>query len=475
MDRTSARAVADLVGDPSGDGRPLHVALSEQIKVCVGDGRLPIGVRLPAERELAAALGISRATVTAAYGRLRQAGWSTARQGAGTWTSLPRARSNHGPWVPAPVDEGVIDMAHAAPSAPPQVAGAFAAAVEQLPRLLPGHGYHPGGLLELRARVAERYTARGLPTTPEQVLVTAGALHGVHVAMQSLIGRGQRLLIDHPTYPNSIDAARFLGVRATPVALDAEDPHGWLTRLERTLNEMRPAGAYLMPDFHNPTGLLLDDDQRARLGKALVRAGATAIVDETLVELALDVAPGRPLSASAPSVAVGSMSKAFWGGLRVGWLRADAALVEKLTTVLTTSHMSGPVLEQLAACALLDEAETALVEHRERLRERREVLREELARHLPDWCVPNPPGGLVLWCQLPARRSTRLVQEAAERGLLLAAGPRFGTGHAFEDRLRLPFSSAPDVLRRAVQVLADADAAACTPARATAPAARLVV
>jgi hypothetical protein len=66
----------------------------------------------------------------------------------------------------------------------------------------------------------------------------------------------------------------------------------------------------------------------------------------------------------------------------------------------------------------------------------------------------------VLWCRLPSPRSTRLVQEAQARGLRLVAGPRFGTGHAFEDRLRLPYALPPDVLRRAVAVLAEADAAA---------------
>ena len=165
--------VLDLVGDLADARPPLYVALADRLRLLVGDGRLPIGSRLPAERELAAALHLSRATVAAAYARLRDQGWADARQGAGTWTRLPAGphRAAGCPRRPAP---GVIDLAHAAPAAPPQVPAAFAAALDDLPRLLPGHGYHPQGLPELRARVAERYTERGLPTTAEQVLITSG-------------------------------------------------------------------------------------------------------------------------------------------------------------------------------------------------------------------------------------------------------------------------------------------------------------
>ena len=94
------------------------------------------------------------------------------------------------------------------------------------------------------------------------------------------------------------------------------------------------------------------------------------------------------------------------------------------------------------------------------LRERRAVLRSELQRRLPTWDVPEPAGGLVLWCRLPSTRSRALVAAAERLGLRLAAGPVFGTGHALDDRLRVPFTQPPDVLRTAVALLARADAEA---------------
>jgi DNA-binding transcriptional MocR family regulator len=219
MGGTSSRRLADLLGGIADDRRPRYAALASRIRVLTADGRLPVGARLPAERDLAAAVGFSRATVRAAYARLREDGWATARQGAGTWTALP-AGPSRGVWVPAPADEGIIDLAHAAPSAPPEVPAAFAAALDDLPRLLPRHGYHPVGLPDLRARIAERYSRRGLPTTPEQVLVTEGALHAVTVAFQSVLRRGQRLLIEHPTYPNALDRRLLAGPLPSPSAPD---------------------------------------------------------------------------------------------------------------------------------------------------------------------------------------------------------------------------------------------------------------
>ena len=196
MSAPSAARLGELVGRFGDERPPLYAALAGRLRLLVADGRLPVGTRLPPERDLAAVLHVSRATVTAAYGRLREDGWADARQGSGTWTRLP-AGPELGSWVPAPAEQGVIDLAHAAPAAPPQVSAAFAAGLEDLPRLLPSHGYAPLGLPELRARIADRFTARGLPTTPEQVLVTGGALHATAIALSVLAGPGDGVLVEH--------------------------------------------------------------------------------------------------------------------------------------------------------------------------------------------------------------------------------------------------------------------------------------
>ena len=190
----------------------------------------------------------------------------------------------------------------------------------------------------------------------------------------------------------------------------------------------------------------------------LRRAGTTAVVDETFAELWLDAPAPPPLAAFGDGhLSVGSLSKTSWGGLRIGWVRADVEMVQRLTTVAVRSTMAGPVVEQLAACALLDGLPESLAELRSQLRERRAALIDELRTRLPAWHVPEPAGGLVLWCGLPSARSRTLVAAAEAHGVRLAAGPLFGTGHALDDRLRLPYTHPPDVLRSAVRLLALAD------------------
>jgi DNA-binding transcriptional MocR family regulator len=452
----TALQLAALVGELTSERLPRYAALAARIRLLVADGRLAVGIRLPPERELATVLQLSRATVTAAYRRLRDDGWAGARHGAGTWTSLP-AGPAHGAWVAAPPAAGVVDLTHAAPAAPPEIAKAFTAALCDLPRLLPGHGYYPAGLPELRARIAERYTKRGLATAPEQILITAGAQHGITIALAVLVDPGDRVLVEHPSYPNALDAIRARGARTIPVTVDAADPAAVAADVQRVARQTSPRLAYLMPDFQNPTGLLLDDKQRGRLAAGLHRSGVVALVDETFVELGLDVSPAPPYAAFARgdrAVTVGTLSKSFWAGLRVGWLRAEAALVQRLTAAAAHGQMSGPVLEQLAACHLLDAAETTLRAHRDRLRAQRDALISALGAALPCWQVPVPPGGMVLWCGLPAPISNTLVGAAEQRGLRLTAGPRFGTGHAFADRLRLPYAQPVDILQRAVKILA---------------------
>lgn len=450
-----AARLAAMLGGLGDERPPLYAALTARLRLLVADGRVPVGTRLPPERELALVLHVSRATVTAAYGRLREDGWAAARQGAGTWTRLP-AGPDLGAWVPGPAEPGLIDLAHAAPPAPPQVSAALAGALQDLPRLLPGHGYSPYGLPELRAGIAARFTARGLATTPEQVLVTGGALHAVSIALAALGSAGDRILVEHPTYPNSLDAAAGLGLVPVPVAVSASRPEAVARDLHRAARQARPRLAYLMPDFSNPTGLLLDATQRQQLAVGLEQCGVVAIVDETLAELGLGGPAPPPLASFVRpdlSVTVGSMSKTFWGGLRIGWLRAEQDVIAQCARVLGRTQLALPVLDQLAACRLLEQADEVLVPHRAALRRQRDALVRALAQELPDWEVHLPAGGLVLWCRLPRGSSSALAAAAHEHGLRLAAGPRFGTGSAFDDHLRLPYTAAPEVLDEAVRRL----------------------
>lgn len=456
--RLGPTSLIRLLGAWRGDRPgPAYRQLADSLRLLILDGRLPLDVVLPGERELAQALEISRTTVTAAFAHLRDEGFLDRRQGAGARTRLPSGPGERGAASVSGVGvDGILDMTSAAPPASDRVHPAYAAALSQLPAHLPNHGYATLGLVELREVVAARYSRRGLPTQVDQIMITNGAQHGLALLLRLLAGPGDRVVIDHPTYPHAIDAIERASCRAVPVGLPAED---WdVEGLAAALRQSAPRLAYLIPEFHNPTGRWMSSAARSAIAAAAARARTTLVFDETLIDLWLD-RPEAPYAfddAGAELVRLGSMGKSFWGGLRLGWIRADAQIIQALALRRASIDLGSPLLEQLAACHLLADDEPALGERRDLLRHRRDHLLRLVRTRLPDWRVRSPPGGLSLWAELPAPVSSALAATSERFGVRLAAGPRFGVDGAFERFVRLPYTLSPGDLDQAIDRLAEA-------------------
>ncbi|MET0967309.1 MAG: aminotransferase class I/II-fold pyridoxal phosphate-dependent enzyme, partial [Nakamurella sp.] len=288
--------------------RPAYQVLADRIRDAVLDGRLAVATGLPSERELAAGLSLSRTTVGAAYALLREQGWLQSKRGSGSTLQLPKSAADAGihgrsPAEPSPVtpfgpggifgwqvgigwradqsrpaeqdpndpdDFGVIDLTTASLPAPAEpVAKAVASAAAELTRYLPTDGYHPFGLPVLRQAIAERYAAAGVPTSAEQILVTSGAQHAFTLILGELSAAGDRVLVECPTYPVVLDALRARRRTAAPVGLadprraDDHPESAWDIELfSATLRQTAPRLGYLIPEFQNPTGALMDTETR---------------------------------------------------------------------------------------------------------------------------------------------------------------------------------------------------------------------
>lgn len=452
----SALRVATLVGDF--DRQPAYAGLAEALTLLIGDGRIGLGTRLPSERELTEALGVSRTTVTRAYAELRDAGYAEARRGSGTFTRVPggRARAHDRALLPRPGDGDAIDLNCAAASAPPGLAAAYAEAAAELPAYLGGHGYFPAGLPRLQQAIAATYDARGLPTDPDQIMVTPGALSAASIVAQAMTGPGDRVLVESPVYPNATQAIRHSGARLTGSPVD---PDGWdLDAVGAALRQSAPKLAYLIPDFQNPTGHVMTDAQRAEYATHLRRTRTVAVVDEAHQALALEgQAMPRPFAAfAADTITIGSASKSFWGGLRLGWIRSPAGVMDRLTRARVGMDLGAPVLEQLVLARLLADAEPVLAEHRRRLREQRDRLATAVATHLPEWRFRLPAGGLTLWLELPGPLGTAVTAEAERLGVIIAPGPVFAAEGGLDRFVRIPWTRPGDELEEAVRRLATA-------------------
>ncbi|MFD9165417.1 PLP-dependent aminotransferase family protein [Streptomyces sp. NPDC059558] len=448
--------------------RPGYRALADAVRTLILDGRVALHVRLPAERELAEAVGASRATVTGAYDLLRESGYVRSRRGSGTWTELPEGHRPVGAHAllgaggySADGDPGV-DLAIAAMGAPEAgLADALARAAARLPALARTPGYHPFGLPDLRSAVADRFTRRGLPTRPEQILVTAGAQQAFALIVSLLCRPGDRVVTENPTYANALDALRHARLRTGSIAVSDT---GWdMGIAESTLRQTVPRLAYVIPDFQNPTGALMPPEQRLRLLAATRATGTWLVVDETIADIALDVTAPAPLASLAPRggadhvITIGSLSKTHWGGLRVGWIRATAKMITELTAVRVSADMTGSVLDQLVALPLLDGMDAALPARLAQLRIQRAALVQSLQRHTPEWSWQIPPGGLSLWVDLGEPVSSALAERAVAAGVHIGRGARFGVDPGtFEHRLRIPYTLPADRLDEGIRRLAAA-------------------
>ncbi|MCK5891131.1 MAG: PLP-dependent aminotransferase family protein [Aeromicrobium sp.] len=447
----SARRLAAVIGELDDDG-PAYLEISDRIRVAAMDGRLADGARLPSERELASALGVSRTTTTRVYAELRDAGLVESRRGSGSTIALPMQASSASTLIGMHSDTDTLAFTYSAPVGPPGMARAFERACEKLPGLLATSGYLPDGLPVLRELLAQYYSDRGLPTDPGQIIVTSGAMGAISLLARTLLSRGDRVMVEGSSYPHAHDALVAAGGRlsALPVGDSPWDTEAMTT----TLAAGRHALAYLIPDFHNPTAAVMSGEERERWAHELRRHGVTAIIDESMREVNLDGIDLPPsLAALDPSaVVLGSSSKPFWGGLRVGWMRVPRHLVMSLVQARMIDDLSSSAFDQMVFAELLTDGGQTAAAGRAALRTGRDHLLAELATHVPEISAPCPAGGLNLWVTLPGRLSTRLCAAAERRGLLLTPGPRFFSqgGTAGERHLRLPYAHSPERLTEGV-------------------------
>ena len=446
--------LAVLAGWQGGEG-PLHDQLRRALASAIDRAEVAPGQRLPPERTLARRLGISRTTVVAAFAALRREGRIASRQGSGTW--VERQTLHEGPSTQERKMAGAfrrnnvfrsmlresttaIEFLGAHLAAPAVLPGLLAeVAAQEGPRFCRGHGYSPLGLPDLRQAIAEHLTREGLPSTAEQVLVTNGAQQAVALVASLFVERGDGVIVEDPTYLGGIDLLTAAGARLVPVPTGIDGPD--LGRLRDAVTR----GArlvYLIPTFHNPTGTVTSEPVRRAIARLSEETRIPVVEDMALADLHLGPPPPRPIAAfsrEAPVLTVGSLSKLVWGGLRVGWVRGNEALVERLGRFKAVADLGGPVLSQAIAARLLPMAREIRELRRDELTRKLGGLTAALSRHLPGWTYHTPGGGLLLWTRLPHGDAAELAVFAERHGVAIVPGAINSPEGRFADHVRLPF------------------------------------
>ena len=451
--RFGAQSLVRLLGhwQESTSRTPIWRQLAEALRLLILDGRLALETRLPGERELAAALNISRTTVASALGQLREEGYLYSRQGSGSRIALPERPVEAAAKQTDPLS---VNLAVAALSAGPEIHQAYSQALKIMPEHLSNTGYDQQGLPLLREAIARRYSERGLPTRSDEVMIVNGALSGFALVLRLFTGPGDRVVVDAPTYPMALSAIQGASCRPVSVALPQQ---GWdCDGLAATIAQTAPRLAWLMPDFHNPTGRCMDSATRQRVADIAAQTRTTLVADETMVDLWYDAPPPPPLAAfnpDAPVITIGSAGKSFWGGLRIGWIRASSRTIASLVQARDSLDLGSPLLEQLACCWLLENENRLLQSRRAMLATRRDMCGALMAEYFPHWRFTPPEGGLSFWVELPGMLATLFSVRAESRGIHIGTGTRFGLAGAFDRYLRLPFTLSDDELRSAFTTL----------------------
>ncbi|MFW8625679.1 PLP-dependent aminotransferase family protein [Deinococcus sp. ME38] len=437
---------------------PLHTRLHTHLQHAIERGELTPGQRLPAERTLAALLGVSRATTVTALDDLTTSGHLTRHVGRGTHVAPTAPRAQPLLTLRTPVGAAhpsEIDLTIAVPLLTDQQRTRLRDAATHAHYDSP---YHPHGLPDLRDLLAQQYTRAGLPTAPDQILITSGAQQAIALTAHTLLRRGDTALLETPTYFGAIDVIRAAGAHltGTPVGAQHLDPH----HFAHQTRTHHPRLAFLTPTHHNPTGTTLPHPARQHLAAHLHDTRLPTLEDDTLLDLPFTDTPPPPrlstLAPHAPILNVGSLSKLYWAGLRIGWLRLPPTLAPTLKQAKTLTDFGSSQPAQHLALHLLNDLPTLISERRAAITPARDHLAHLLRTHLPDWTFTTPPGGQFLWITLPTPTASAYTHHAARHGLRLYPGASMGVTPLPDQYLRIPFTLHPDHIPEAVNRLARA-------------------
>jgi DNA-binding transcriptional MocR family regulator len=421
---------------------------------------------------LARGLAVGRGTAVAAYDLLVAEGLVERRPASGTYVvitdqpPLPPGREGsalvHRLVERSEPDTDLVDLSI---SVLRDAGGLPVATVDtaDLLAVVPDTGYTPWGLPSLRRAVATRLSDWGLPTNEHQVVITTGAQQAISAAAACWVRPGDTVVVDDPTYPGAL--AAFTQAGATVVGVPV-DRYGVQVGALRERLATRPAMVYLQSSLHSPTGTVLAASRRREIAAMVGETHIPLVEDLALAELAWQPTP-PPIAADAAQASiavVGSLSKLFWGGLRVGFVRAPEPLALRFARIKATQDLGSSAVSQLLAERLLSSGlKGAWSQARTTdLRGRYEVLAGALRRELPSWTWREPQGGLSLWVDIGAG-SEAFAQHALRYGVAVATPGALSPGDGHGTHLRLSFAGPADELEEGVSRLAAAWSSATRP------------
>lgn len=468
-------------------GTPVYLQVKNYILRLITKGAWQEGERLPSTRELAGLLGVSRGSVIAAYESLQDEGFVHAVTGKGNfvagisvaggdalepWRMNWSARMNQQARIAVELDhmkrkqpgltagQGTISFTSIAPDEQlfdlDNVKRAFLDRMAVEGRVLLNYGYARGykPLIDYLMKYMER---KGVNLAGKEMLITSGFTEGLDIVLSSLSGTVSdsqplrltgRVLCENPTHQTAIKNLRKHGFTITGIPMQ---PDGLdLTALEQALQKHTYDCAYLVPSYHNPTGIVTSAEKRLALLQLLGRYRVPVIEDGFNEELRYSGAHVAPLIAMAGQgngvVYIGSFSKVLFPGIRVGWVLADRELIEVLESVKRARSIHTSTLDQSLLYQYLHNGHLEKYVKKARSEYKRKY---ELARACCEEFVPyarlSGSGGLHLFVEFREGFDTwELLEACTMQGVIFTPGDMFFTDGGGRHTLRLGISRVKD-------------------------------
>jgi len=450
--------------------------------MAISTGALRPMEQLPLVRSLASDLGVNRLTVLKALSALKQSGVIIGRRGRGytvadnplqklkgasQWRPSNRLKPLlHGDEierVPAGRGEGLseaLDQVNQPIRCLSFAAGAPAPELypqTELKRLSAkaigacdrsSFGYvGPEGLPELRERLRERFQGRGMDLTGQELLITSGAQQALDLLVRSVPRRSGTVLTESPTYFGGLAAFGRGGFAVQGIPLDGSGIN--VDALESRLRQTACDLLYIIPTFHNPTGLTTGEARRLELLRLAATHNLLVVEDDPFSEIRFTGKPARPLlqlRGDAKVLQIGSFSKSLMPGLRVGWALGPPEVIAPMKAVKATDDICSSTLSQLVVARFLESGayDRHLRKIRREYRTRSKAMVAGIMRHFPAEARHTvPKGGFHLWVVLPERvNAVNLLPLARQAGAAYMPGPPFFPGgRRGTNCLRLNFST----------------------------------
>ncbi len=465
----------------------LYEGVARHLIQLIDDGTLAVGSRVPSVRALSNQLKVSKSTVIAAYRLLEEQGRIQARPQSGFYVRALRRENVEEPEMSRPPETasevtvadlrllllsefsqpGIIGLGASNGAVSDWSTKAVHTLMNSMSRsqpLLSAAYAPPAGMPSLRRQVARWYVRAGCKISPDEVVITCGALEALHLCLRAVTQPGDTVAIESPTYWGILQTIEMLGLKALEIPTHPRTGPS-LDALDVVLSQNLVKAVVLIPTAHNPLGSIMPEENRRQLVAIIRKANVALIEDDIYADLGYETT--RPLacrsyddspSTSSNVMIIGGFSKTIAPSLRIGWCM-PGRWIKEVTRSKAWLNIAAPTLPQLALATFMEEGhyERHLRKVTSIYRRQVERMSELVAEHFPaETRITRPQGGFLLWIELPEQiDSVDLHNRAMKNGISISPGVVFSATGKYQNCIRINcgLSWTPDV-ERAIPSLA---------------------